>query len=62
VDRGVTDKASDEAFLANLRKVSRDNSRTPMQWDNSANGGFTSGPKPWLAVNPNYMEINAKQE
>ncbi len=60
--RGVTDKASDEAFLANLRKVSRDNSRTPMQWDNSANGGFTSGPKPWLAVNPNYLEINAKQE
>jgi oligo-1,6-glucosidase len=33
-----------------------------MQWDDSANGGFTSGSKPWLEVNPNYKTINAKQE
>ncbi|WP_040950546.1 glycoside hydrolase family 13 protein [Gorillibacterium massiliense] len=38
----------------------RDNARTPMQWDDSANGGFTTG-TPWLAVNPNYPEINAGQ-
>ena len=53
-------KAGD--YLANLRKMSRDHSRTPMQWDRSANAGFTSGGKPWLAVNPNYREINARQE
>ena len=33
-----------------------------MQWDGSANGGFTTAPKAWLAVNPNYKHINAKQE
>ncbi|MDR2976333.1 MAG: alpha-glucosidase [Streptococcaceae bacterium] len=37
---------------------SRDNARTPMQWDDSSNAGFTTG-LPWLAVNPNYREINA---
>lgn len=58
----LTNKLSGDAYLANLRKVSRDNSRTPMQWNNSANGGFTSAAKPWLAVNPNYKEINAAQE
>ena len=51
-----------EYFLEQARRVARDNSRTPMQWDDSAYGGFTSGAKPWLAVNPNYKEINAKQE
>jgi len=48
-------------FLAEMRKTSRDNSRTPMQWDTTANAGFTTAPKPWLAVNPNYMDINAQQ-
>jgi Glycosidases len=42
--------------------VSRDNSRTPMQWDETANAGFTSG-EPWIGINSNYKEINvAKQE
>ena len=45
-----------------MRKTSRDHSRTPMQWDNSPHAGFTTGSKPWLAVNPNYQEINARQE
>jgi oligo-1,6-glucosidase len=49
-------------YLANLRHMSRDNARTPMQWDDSANGGFTTAPRAWLAVNPNYKEINAAQE
>ena len=53
-------KAAD--YIANLRKTSRDHSRTPMQWDGSPNAGFTAGPKPWLAVNPNFKEINAQQE
>jgi oligo-1,6-glucosidase len=38
----------------------RDNARTPFQWDNSEHGGFTTG-NPWLQVNPNYTEINARQ-
>ena len=39
--------------------MSRDNARTPMQWDASPHAGFTSG-TPWLAVNPNHGEINAE--
>ena len=58
----VSNKVSADAFLANMRKTSRDNARTPMQWDDSPNAGFTTAAKPWLAVNPNYVEINARQE
>ncbi|MCB0568696.1 MAG: alpha-glucosidase C-terminal domain-containing protein, partial [Phaeodactylibacter sp.] len=51
-----------EAYMQSLKFLSRDNGRTPMQWDGSANAGFTSG-KPWLAVNPDYPTLNvAKQE
>jgi oligo-1,6-glucosidase len=45
--------------LEAMRPVSRDNARTPMQWDASPNAGFTTG-EPWLAVNPNSVEINAE--
>lgn len=38
----------------------RDNARTPIQWDDSEHAGFTTG-EPWIKVNPNYKEINAKQ-
>ncbi|HIY12509.1 MAG TPA: alpha,alpha-phosphotrehalase [Candidatus Agathobaculum merdipullorum] len=41
-----------------LRVHSRDNARTPMQWDASTHGGFTTA-KPWLSVNPNHTRINA---
>ena len=41
-----------------LRVHSRDNSRTPMQWDAGAQGGFTTG-TPWISVNPNHTRINA---
>ncbi len=44
--------------LTALRTKSRDNARTPMQWDASPQAGFTTG-TPWLAVNPNHVEINA---
>lgn len=44
-----------------LRYKSRDNARTPMQWDDSENAGFTTG-EPWIMVNPNYKEINAKEQ
>lgn len=57
----LTGRESAEHYLGNLAKVSRDHARTPMQWDTSPNAGFTSGGKPWLAVNPNYTAINAAQ-
>jgi oligo-1,6-glucosidase len=58
----LTGKVPADTFFADLRHTSRDNARTPMQWDSSTNGGFTSGAKPWLAENPNYKEINATAE
>jgi len=50
-----------KGFFNGVKKLGRDNSRTPMQWDNTKNAGFTSG-KPWLAVNPNYKTINVLEE
>jgi oligo-1,6-glucosidase len=44
--------------LAALRRMSRDNARTPVQWDASPNAGFTTG-TPWLPVNPDHVEWNA---
>lgn len=56
VDSGIV-KAED--MTRYLKEISRDNARTPMQWDDSKNAGFTDG-TPWINVNPNYKEINAK--
>ncbi|WP_372595333.1 alpha-glucosidase [Actinotalea sp.] len=47
------------AILHALAVKSRDNARTPMQWDTTPQAGFTTG-TPWLAVNPNHVEINAE--
>jgi oligo-1,6-glucosidase len=47
--------------LAALRTMSRDNGRTPVQWDGSPNAGFTTG-TPWLAVNPDHVEWNAARQ
>lgn len=52
---------SDEEALKAVAKFSRDNARTPMQWDNSENAGFTTG-NPWLPVNPNYKRINVASQ
>jgi oligo-1,6-glucosidase len=57
----LTGQAGIGEYIAHLLKTSRDHARTPMQWDESANGGFTTGARTWLAVNPNYKEINARQ-
>jgi len=55
----VANGADPADVLAALRPRSRDNARTPMQWDASPSAGFTAG-EPWLPVNPNHVEINAE--
>jgi oligo-1,6-glucosidase len=50
--------ANMDAFLQQKAFESRDNGRTPFQWDATANAGFTTG-TPWIKVNPNYISINA---
>ena len=57
LDAGLTEEDALKVCYIN----SRDNARTPMQWDETANAGFTSG-KPWLKVNPNYKDLNVKRE
>ncbi len=52
---------SHEVFWPCITFKSRDNARTPVQWDDSPQGGFTTG-TPWIPVNPNYREINARAE
>lgn len=49
---------TDEKMMRCIHAMSRDNARTPMQWENSRNAGFTTG-TPWFGVNPNYKKINA---
>ncbi|MDR1096055.1 MAG: alpha-glucosidase [Spirochaetaceae bacterium] len=50
-----------DAMMEAIRRRGRDNARTPMQWDAGKNAGFTTG-TPWIAVNPNYPEINAEDQ
>ena len=52
---------SHEEMMGYLKRISRDNARTSMQWDDSANAGFTTG-TPWIKVNSNYKTVNAKQQ
>lgn len=57
----LSGQVSHEDFWPCIIFRSRDNARTPVQWDDSEQAGFTTG-TPWIAVNPNYKEINAKAE
>ena len=57
LEKGYAEKAIMESIYAK----GRDNARTPMQWDDTENAGFTTG-TPWLGVNPNYTEINARSQ
>lgn len=50
----------EEDIMESIYEKGRDNARTPMQWDDSENAGFTTG-TPWIRCNPNYTEINAKE-
>ena len=54
-------KVKREEFWPCLINKSRDNARTPVQWDDTENAGFTTG-TPWIDVNPNYKTVNAKYE
>ncbi|MDI5886722.1 glycoside hydrolase family 13 protein [Flavobacterium yafengii] len=57
---GLKNKGGDlKVFLEGQKQTSRENGRTPFQWDTTKNAGFTSG-KSWLKVNPNYTVINAE--
>lgn len=56
-------KMTEEEMMAAIGYKGRDNARTPMQWDDSANAGFSSADAtPWIMVNPNYTKINAKDQ
>jgi oligo-1,6-glucosidase/glucan 1,6-alpha-glucosidase len=50
-----------EEVMESIYAKGRDNARTPMQWSDQVNGGFTTG-TPWIEVNPNYTKINAKSQ
>lgn len=50
-----------DKYIAKNSVTSRDNARTPMQWSNKANGGFTRG-NPWMNVNPNYETVNVESQ
>ena len=54
-------RESEEMRLRRIHISSRDSSRTPVQWDNSKNAGFSEA-KPWFYVNPNYKKVNAAAE
>ena len=57
----IEEGASKEKALEEIRAISRDNARTPMQWNLEKNSGFTEG-TPWLPVNKNYKKINVELE
>lgn len=52
---------TEEEVMHSIHAKSRDNARTPMQWDDGENAGFTEG-EPWIKINPNYREINAGKQ
>ena len=52
---------SEKEVMESLYAKGRDNARTPMQWDDSENAGFTKG-KPWLGINENYKYINVEKD
>ncbi len=60
-ERGKRDEADLPALLLAMGKMSRDQGRTPVQWDSSPGAGFTTG-TPWLAINPDHVEVNAAAE
>ncbi len=60
-EKVTSGRVSADVELDHLRRASRDNARTPMQWTGTPNAGFTTG-RPWLPVNPDASEVNAEAE
>ena len=60
-NEGIKSGMSEKEALYMCYRISRDNARTPMQWNSSKNAGFTDG-KPWLKVNQNYTDINVENQ
>ena len=58
----ISQGMSKKDALENIWNTSRDNTRTPMQWDDSMNAGFSKSNNPWIHVNPNYRDINVKEQ
>ena len=56
-----THAQTSEQLLRAINKRGRDNSRTPMQWSDEENAGFTAAKKPWFKINPNFPRINVKE-
>ncbi|BDU51511.1 glycoside hydrolase family 13 protein [Haliovirga abyssi] len=54
-------KENKEKIMKQIHQMSRDNSRTPMQWDDTENAGFTTG-NSWIKLNPSYKEINVEND
>ncbi|MEJ0055750.1 MAG: alpha-glucosidase C-terminal domain-containing protein [Bacteroidota bacterium] len=50
-----------DLVMKGISEITRDQGRTPFQWDNTSNAGFTSG-EPWLKVNPDYVSVSVKSE
>jgi alpha-glucosidase len=53
---------SHDELMRIIWRDGRDNSRTPMQWDNSPNGGFSTADKTWMGVNPNFQWLNVQNQ
>ncbi|KAK6361001.1 hypothetical protein TWF730_007116 [Orbilia blumenaviensis] len=62
VEKGMANGENVKYAFSSIRKVARDHGRTPMQWDDSLNAGFSTARKPWMRVNDNYPSLNAQSQ
>ncbi|KAG6280396.1 hypothetical protein E4U48_007930 [Claviceps purpurea] len=62
IHKDSADEVSKSLFTKEYQKKSRDNARTPMQWDDSPQAGFTTSSTPWMRVHDNYKDINAASQ